>query len=269
VKTIDTLIISGASITQSPWFTWADIVIETIKPKKVIDISSRGVGNYYINLSCINAVLNSTGNVLCMPMFTNIDKFDLYLNKESTQHYVNEKHRPIGLSGQAAHKDDFSFWSTGSHWPLIKQNYLENFFDLDIACTNNIFNFFTLENLCRQRAVDLVPLFDSQIWNYLEKDLNQYVIDGKLIQDDFTQLPLTSKIKPMLDDKWYKFESLIQYAINHNLEIYSPINKLHPPSNVHLSWMQDCILPQLQEKFVCRDMSADFLKKIQVFSQEW
>ena len=57
MKKIDTLIISGASITSSPWFTWADIVTEILQPRTVINLSARGTGNYYIVLSCLKALL--------------------------------------------------------------------------------------------------------------------------------------------------------------------------------------------------------------------
>ncbi len=270
-KKIDTLIIAGASITSSPWFTWADIVIEKLKPKKVINLSTKGVGNYYIALSCINAILNSKlTNALCMPMFTTIDKFDMYIDKASTAQYIDEKHKPLNLKGQPALSNEFSFWSTGSHWPLIKNQYLNNFFNTDITCVNNMLIFYSLEKLCKDRNIDLFPLFDMNIWSYLEKDVNEHVINNaELVSTDFTSQPLASTIKPLLSSNWFNFTSLIQYAMDNGLPIYSKINKLHPPSNVHLDWAKQCIFPYLEATYQCYPLSRSFDEKIKVLSNEW
>jgi len=271
MKQLDTLIIGGASITASPWFTWADIVCEILKPRNVINLSARGTGNFYIGLSCIDAVLNSDAeNTLCMPMFTCIDKFDMYLGPEKTKQYINEKHKPLNINGQIAEPNNFSFWSTGSHWPMIKQQYQDHFFDVDIAGANNILLFHSLQTLCQSRNVDIVPVFDMQIWNYLEHQMNEYVINGTTIDtQNFLEKPLISRVASMLDSKWFEFESLIQHAMNHDLPIYNDINKLHPPSRVHLSWVNQCIEPLLEEKWNCYPVSEHYIKKINKFSQQW
>lgn len=271
MKQLDTLIIGGASITSSPWFTWADIVIETLQPKKVINLSTKGVGNYYIALSCINTVVNNDlSNTLCMPMFTAIDKFDMYLDQSSTAKHINEKHRPLNLKAQPAVDDEFSFWSTGSHWPLVKQQYLDNFFNTDIACVNNMLMFHSLEKLCQDRNIQLFPLFDMNIWNYLEKDINSHVTQHtELVSTDFTALPLASMIKPLLSTRWFDFTSLIQYAMDNQLSIYSEVNKLHPPSDVHLKWSEQCIFPLLKTMYRCEPLSRSFDKKIKMLSQQW
>ena len=114
MKQVDTLIISGASITNSPWFTWADIVTEVLQPRKVIDVSARGTGNYYIALSCINAILNTDANetVLCMPMFTNIDKFDMYIPRGGVEEFQKQKHPPLTLDGKFATKWILVHWQS-------------------------------------------------------------------------------------------------------------------------------------------------------------
>lgn len=271
MKPVDVLIISGASMTASPWFTWADIVYEILQPKKIINLSARGTGNYYIALSCINAILDSTSqNVLCMPMFTCIDKFDMYLGPEKTAEFAGEKHRPLDLLGQPAQARSFSFWSTGSHWPLVKQTYFDNFFDTDIACVNNMLMFHSLDKLCQDRGVDLFPVFDMDIWQYLERDINAYVTQAHPIQNrDLLRQPLSSNISAIMDDKWIDFTSLIQYAIENDLPVYNDINKLHPPSAVHWDWVRTCILPGLQQRFQCHDISPRFMQQLENFSKEW
>lgn len=271
MKQLDTLIISGASITASPWFTWADIVCEILKPKRVINLSARGTGNYYISLSCINSILDSAAeNTLCMPMFTCIDKFDMYLSPAQTKNYINEKHQPITLQGTAASKSEFSFWSTGSHWPLIKQQYLDNFFDTDIVSVNNMLIFNTLDQLCAQRGVDLLPLFDMEIWQYLEQDIVGHLTKGtELRRTDFVNQPLSKNIKCLLGQQWFDFVPLIKYAIDNQLPVYNDINKMHPPSNVHLSWVQNFVLPKLQQKFLCHQLPLSFIKQLENLSNEW
>lgn len=272
MKQIDTLIIAGASITSSPWLTWADVVTEILKPKKIINISARGTGNYYIALSCINSILNSKlhKNTLCMPMFTCIDKFDMYLDQQQTKIFTNEKHTPINLTGQPAAGSEFSFWSTGSHWPLVKQQYFDNFFNTDIACANNMLIFYALEKLCADKGVEFLPLFDMEIWNYTEKDMNEYFILNKpLERKNLLEQPLSKNIKMMLPDHWFNFTSLIGYAMENDLPVYNDINKLHPPSDVHVKWVLDYLNPLLEQQFKCYPLKEYFIKMIENFSQVW
>jgi hypothetical protein len=272
MKQLDTLIISGASITSSPWFTWADIICEILKPKRIINLSARGTGNYYISLSCINAILNSElpSSTLCIPMFTCVDKFDMYLDQADTEMFSKEKHKPINLTGQAAELDKFSFWSTGSHWPLVKEQYLNNFFNIDISCTNNMLMFYALEKLCKEQHVDLLPVFDMDIWSYTEQEMNDYLQSGTpLTTKNFTSQPLASNIKPLLSNQWFEFVSLIGFAMKNNLPIFNSINKLHPPSHVHLDWVQNCIYPLLSQQYHCHPIESSFIKKIELFSKKW
>jgi len=269
-KTVDILIISGASITASPWFTWADILIESLKPKQVINLSARGTGNYWICLSLINSILNiSPGkNVLCAAMFTNIDKFDMFLPDTKTQIYQGQKHRPLNLYGQQVSHGD-SFWCTGSHWPEDKSIYLENFFDTTISTINTMIAFNNLEKVCKEKNIDMLPLFDSYIWNILEKDLNAYVSGTPLPDRNFLNEPMTQHFSQILDRKFLDFIPLINWAIENNFPFYNEINKLHPPSNVHLSWMKTNIIPMLQEKFCCHELDSRFIKMINHLSEEW
>ena len=205
-----------------------------------------------------------------MPMFTGIDKFDMYLNPGQTADYITQKHRPINITGQESHPQEFSFWSTGSHWPLAKQQYLDNFFDTDIACVNNMLIFSTLEKLCESRGIDLFPVFDMEIWQYQEKEINSYLTQNTELQrHDFVNQPLSANIKPLLSPRWFEFMSLIQYAMNNNLPIYNDINKMHPPSNVHLSWVNDWIRPRLGLEYNCSDLSSSFICKLDTLSKVW
>lgn len=273
MKHVDTLIIAGASITSSPWLTWADAVIEMLQPKNVINLSARGTGNYYIALSCINAISTSKlgHNTLCIPMFTCIDKFDMYLDSALTAEYTGEKHPPLDINGQAAKPGaDFSFWSTGSHWPLIKEQYRNNFFNTDISCVNNMLMFRALESVCSENNVDLMPLFDMDIWEYTENDINEYFVNSKpLTKTPLLEQPLSKNIKSILDARWFDFTSLIGYAMDNQLPVYDAINKLHPPSNVHLRWAKECVVPALEKQYAVLPISQRFINMTENLSSIW
>jgi hypothetical protein len=270
MKQVDTLIISGASITNSPWFTWADIVTEILQPRKVIDVSARGTGNYYIALSCINAILNTNADetVLCMPMFTNIDKFDMYIAKGSVEEFQTQKHPPLTLDGKFATKNTYGFWCTGSHWPEVKQLYQQNFYNNNISAINNILIFYSLSQLCQQRNCGLVPLFDSAIWQLLEKDLNELVLGTPLEYKDFLASPEVAAVSKLLDQQWFDVVPLINYAIDHGLPFYNDVNKMHPPSEVHYQWVKKYVCHQLSN-YDQHQLSAGFMKKLQLFTSAW
>lgn len=268
-KSVDILIISGASVTASPWFTWADVLVELLKPSKIINLSARGTGNYWICLSLINSILDlsSDKNILCAPMFTNIDKFDMFLPATKTPGYLSQKHRPIDLYGHPTTQS--SFWCTGSHWPQDKELYLEHFFDPTISAINNMISFNNLQTVCDQKGTHLMPLFDSYIWNILEKDLNAYPGGAKLPDRKFLDDPMVNKFSRILDKKFLEFVPLINWAIENDLPFYNDINKMHPPSDVHLKWMIENVLPRLQENFHCDEIGDRFLSMVDSLSKEW
>jgi len=270
MKKIDTLIISGASLTSSPWFTWADIVTEILQPRTVINLSARGTGNYYIVLSCLKALTETKSkSVVCMPMFTTIDKFDMYIPADKILSYLEQKHRPWQLTATPAQKNTAGFWSTGSHWPEVKKLFYDNFFDTSVSTVNTILLFHNLETYCKEHNVDLIPLFDSNIWNLLECDLNSYVTGTPLPNRHFLDNNFVKSFEQLLPSNYKEFTSLINYAIDNNLEFYNQLNKMHPPSSVHLKWTNNIILPILEKKFDCSQLSTGFLNKIENLSKEW
>lgn len=269
-KQVDILIISGASVTASPWFTWADILIELLRPTRVINVSARGTGNQWITLSLINSImaLNGRENVLCAAMFTNIDKFDMFLSKTKTELYLQQKHPPIDLNGKLVRSGP-SFWCTGSHWPDDKKLYLEKFFDSTIATINTISSFNNLAYVCEQQKIDLLPLFDSHIWNILETDLNEFVKGVALPDRRFLEDALVSKFAATLDEKFMKFVPLINWAIDNNFPFYNETNKMHPPSHVHFKWVLENVIPDLRERYICHKLTPMFVNMIEKLSEEW
>lgn len=269
---IDTLIVGGASITNSPWFTWADVAIEMLDPVETIDVSAKGTGNYFIALSCINQIQKldtNNKNILVMPMFTNIDKFDMYLPQDHTIKFLNEKHVPITLEGKPARPGQYSFWSTGGHWPLVKGQYLENFYDPGITTVNTILLFYSLQKLCDQKSITLFPIFDSNIWCIQEMDLTAFVNGNstELKRNNLLDSPVVNSVKSLLNKHWYVFESLIDFAINNGYPYYNELHKLHPPSQVHVDWYKKNIEPKLP--FKQQQPSKSFLAKVQEFTELW
>lgn len=270
LKQVHTLIISGASITASPWFTWADVLIEILKPRKVINLAARGAGNRWISLSLINAIMQLPSNqcVMCAAMFTGLDKFDMFLPESKTHKYLDQKHPPINLKGQYA-KSGPSFWCTGSHWPMEKKLYRDNFFDPVMAAIDTMMIFNSLSQVCQNKKVDLWPFFDSYIWNILEQDLNAFVEGTALPDRNFLADPLTQNFSAMLDNQFLQFVPLINWAIEHDLPYYNDIHKMHPPSKVHLSWIKENIVPALASRYHLDVIGADFERMVDHMSEEW
>lgn len=272
MKTVDTLIISGASLTSSTWYTWADILVEVLKPKQVINLAAKGVGNYYISTSCINNLLenNYTGNVLCMPMFTSLDKFDLYVPPENISEFLTEKHKPVQINGNVSEPGTYGFWGTGVHWPGVKQLYKDNFYNSSITAVNTLLQFYTLETLCHSKSIELLPVFDNQIWQVSEEELLDS-IDNKhpIRRNNLLEDPLVRPFVKLVGPKWIDFVPLITFAMENNLDFYNDINRLHPPSSAHLAWAQEYLLPILQKEYVCHPIAPHFIKKIETFSKAW
>jgi hypothetical protein len=207
-------------------------------------------------------------NVLCAAMFTSLDKLDMFLSDEQTQMYRDQKHIPIDLKGKPVTGGP-SFWCTGSHWPLEKQLYLDNFFHPTIAAVDTIMIFNSLARVCEQKNIDLLPLFDSKIWNILERDLNASVKGVAIPDMDLLADPLVRKFSYMLDSAFIEFVPLINWAMDNKLPYYNDIHKMHPPSNVHYEWFMQNIMPSLVAKYQITNTTPQFVCMIDRLSREW
>lgn len=266
---VDNLIISGASVTNSPWFTWANHAEEYLQPKTVTNLSIKGCGNKFVALSLINHLLNSEirSNTLVMPMFTCVDKLDLYVGPAQAHKLCNEKHPPINLDAEYCKDKQPGFWSTGSHFPGIKELYEKHFLDLDWMTTDTIFTIYNLIKVCDSLKVGLICLFDGDIWNHTERDYNQMVMGGTCEPRRMLDGELAARYKNLLPDEIKQVDSLFEYALNKKLPIYNSICKLHPPSDVHLLWFNELILPKI--KFKIHALNQSYLSKVKKFSDEW
>ena len=106
------VVFSGASITNSPWYTWKDFVIERYNIKHAIENAYRGTGNEFIVNSTIKKCTQHK-NPFVIAMLTNIDKWDWYVQDPDECNRINkeEKHPTRNINGEI---DTRGFWSTGS-----------------------------------------------------------------------------------------------------------------------------------------------------------
>jgi hypothetical protein len=102
-STITNLCISGASISRCPWITWVDCLIELLDPVSVTNYSCKGAGNQYITRSAINSVQKTKNPTLLGVMFTNFDKYDMWVQDDVCQKLKGEKHLPRWIDGTPAH----------------------------------------------------------------------------------------------------------------------------------------------------------------------
>lgn len=266
---VDRLIISGASVTASAWFTWADHAEALLQPNQVINLAVKGCGNKFIALSLINYVLSNDlpPNTLAMPMFTCVDKFDLYCDAVRVRELAQEKHPPINLSAEYCTAAESGFWSTGSHFPGIKSYYEQHYLDLDWMTTDTIFTLYALQKICQARGITLVCLFDGDIWQHTEKDYNEMVIGKPCQPRHLLDGMLANRFRQLVPEDTVETNSLFEYALDKGLPVYNPICKLHPPSDVHLSWFVQMVLPKI--KYCTYQLDPSYMVKIKKFTEEW
>jgi hypothetical protein len=264
------LIIAGGSITNSPWFTWADHVEQILQPACVENLSFKGCGNKFIALSTINLILEKKPPVgsLVMPMFTMVDKFDQYVDADQARTLAHERHPPINIRAKYCEVGQSGFWSTGGHFPLAKQVYRENFFNLDWLTTDTILDIFCLQQVCVQHGLDFFPVFDSDIWNWTDDDYTKIALGESCPARNLLDGDLAKKFKSLVIEHT-KTISLIEHARTNNLPIYSSINYLHPSSMVHWSWLQSHVLPVLAQQYQTHKINESYMNKIQNFTKEW
>lgn len=238
---IKKIVVFGASITSSPWWTWKDFLeIESGLP--IIDLSRRGAGNEYMTHSLLSADIDE--NTLVVGMLTNVDKFDWYVEGDQFDSLQKEKHQPIHVGKNSG------FWCTGSWFPGQKEIYKEHFFNLDYFCTKTIQQILLIKNICKNQGSPVEVFFDSPVWDYTEQQLLDRIIHGKILEKtSMLDLPLSSKWKTLLDDRNINLQdtSLIGYCIKNDLPWYNHFYKGHPPSSSHWQYYNEIMIPILRK----------------------
>jgi hypothetical protein len=75
-------------------------------------------------------------------------------------------------------------------------------------------------------------------------------------------------VSKLLDQRWFDFVPLINYAIDHGLPFYNEVNKMHPPSDVHYQWVTKYVGNQLSDYYQ-HQLGTGFMKKLQSFTSAW
>lgn len=261
---ISKIIVLGASITSSPWFTWKDFLeIESGLP--VTDLSHRGVGNEFM-VSALTGLAELDSSTLVVAMMTNVDKFDWYVQGEQYHSLKDQKHPPIPVSA------DSGFWCTGAWFPLQKQLFQEHFYTLDYFTVKTIQQIMLIQNLCAHHGCKLQLFFDSPIWNYTDLDIGS-IASGT---------PSESLCKPLLEQplasKWAHYlptpaldldtNSLIGHCWANQLDWCNTQFGTHPPSGSHWSFYNQVMKPRLDGIVQLQSNSA-MENKIKLLDKEW
>jgi hypothetical protein len=130
---VQKIIIAGASITSSPWFTWADYLKDE-SGLPTVDLSRKGVGNEYIINSLVQNQKHLGPDSLVVMMLTNIDKWDVFVEGQRFDDLLGQKHAPIPIGSRSG------FWCTGSWFPDYKKAYDELYYNVDYFCRGETLN---------------------------------------------------------------------------------------------------------------------------------
>jgi hypothetical protein len=263
---IDKIIVSGASITDSPWFTWADFLCGESKIS-LTNLCRKGAGNEYIVSSIAKNSDLLDSNTLVIVMFTTIDKFDWYVEGKQFLELQTEKHCPLAISSSSG------FWSTGSWFPHKKEYYRDCYYTNDYFCTKSIQQILLLQTICNNAGAKLEILFDSPIWTHTEQETN-IIGEQELRPADFTHNFLSQPLSKI----WAKclsielqnlhHSSLIGFCWDQGLAWYSQHYRAHPPSSSHYQYYQAIVRPKLS-KYLPLNPITDIDKKINKFDKLW
>jgi len=245
---ISDLCISGASISRCPWITWVDCLIEALNPQTITNHSCKGAGNQYILSSAVDSLQKSSDNKLLAVMFTNFDKYDMWVEGDLCEDLKGEKHPPAWIDGNPA--DLKGFWCTGSHFPGVKEIYKNKFFNLELAATQNLSQMVGLTQLCQHQEIPCLIMFDSPIFDYTENQINQWA--KQQVSPVSCHLDQSAMINPWLNvlQKYLiDTQGLIGYCMENNLPWYNKKYGTHPPSVSHYRYFIDRIMPWIQNTY--------------------
>lgn len=242
------LCVSGASISRCPWATWVDFLKDALLPNSVIDHSCKGAGNHYIVRSAIHGLQSQSNRMFLALMLTNFDKYDMWVRDEKCKTLQIEKHPPHWIDGTRATQQ--GFWCTGSHFPLIKEVYHQNFFDLEISAAQDLTNLLGLIKFCEDKAVPFLIMFDSPVFANTEYQINDWCkkqspLTDRGLTESVIVKPLIDALAPYILDK----QGLIGFCIDQGLPWYNSKYGPHPPSISHYLYFQEKILPWITDHY--------------------
>lgn len=254
-------VFGGASITDSPWLTWKDFVIDRYQLTDYSVCAFKGIGNEFISWSVLNSL--KTNSFVCI-MFTSVDKWDWLVDNPTTVQLINqhEKHKVIDLQGQ---QTDQGFWCTGSWFPAFKEYYAEHYFSPTYFLAKSLEKIFFLQSVLKQKNIPYLFLFDSPLLEFAEQDLNQNAANGSLLQ--YFNSPYVQLWHDQIDWSNIYQPGLIGYCKSNNLPWISSRFGTHPPSSSHLSFCHNHVFPEL-DKYLT-PVENDLTKQAEKFDKMW
>jgi len=264
--TINKIIVGGASITNSPWFTWADF-LHNESGIDLVKFCHYGAGNECIASLIVKNSSLLDANTLVVVMLTNFDKFDWYVNDTQFEQLQTEQNQPYKLSNCSG------FWSTGSWFPLKKEHYHRTFYTDDYFCAKSIQQILLLQSVCANTGAKLEILFDSPIWTHTERCINELGeknLEPDNAAQDFLSSPLSKIWAEFLtpDMKNISTTSLIGFCWEQHLAWHNQTYRGHPPSGSHYQYYQKIVRPRLSQYLkLTQAVAVD--KKIKIFDKAW
>jgi hypothetical protein len=187
-------------------------------------------------------------------MLTNFDKYDMWVRGATCQELQHEKHAPHWIDGTQSSQQ--GFWCTGSHFPLIKQVYQENFFDIEIAAAQDLTNLLGLVKFCQDREIAFLIMFDSPVFRYSESQINDHCRNQIALTDiGLTESVMIDPLLHVLSTYILDQSGLIGFCIERDLPWYNSKYGPHPPSLSHYLYFQERILPWISGHYPNLDLA--------------
>lgn len=241
-----TVVFGGASITDDlAWPTWKSYCEERYNLTDSVNCANKGIGNKTILSRCYYAA-KQVNNPLIVVMLTAFDKWDWYLpNNEAVEKYQKEKNKVIRI-GNA---DNLGVWGTGSHFPLEKQYYKENYFNQTFHTLENLIYINWFAQTCKQNNWQFCFLLDSPIFDYYEHEINQ-------AQNVTVQSNRIISSSPLLDNPYQDIKGyfdylggIIGFASENSIPWKHTKFGAHPGSMVHYEFSKQHVFPLLDQYF--------------------
>jgi len=230
------LVVCGASITKDKaWSTWATFVKEHYHWNSVHDISNHGSGNELIVTHTI-ATASKLKNPFIAVMLTTFDKWDWVTDDLTKLARFDKEKNPICYLDT-----NLGAWGTGSHYPLDKAHYKEEYYCQDWMTIRNLQSINYLVLYCKANNIPFILLNDSPIFNTIEEYLNKGIVNNINLVNKKTKL-----YRELIYYTFYE-PGLIGYAEEHNMPWRHGKFGTHPGSMVHWAFVNDVVIPGLAQ----------------------
>lgn len=252
--TDNAVIFSGASITNSPWYTWKDFVQHRYGLTQLIHNDYKGVGNEFIVESTIYQCKKNPGST-ALVMLTNFDKWDWFVDDPTIATRINteEKHPVRAHDGQISLQ---GYWSTGSWFPKYKEHFYEHYYSRIYFIQKSLKELYLLQKFFLDYKIPNLILFDSPIFQWAEQTLNTGVVDSVPMIEHHAML---NHWRSLVDWTRIYQPGLIGFCVENQLPWYNARHKGHPPSSSHLRFAKKHIFPCLDEFFPVLEQEQDWL----------